>query len=54
MRRPIREAVVGMMRRGVSDRTILLAVTRSTPATRLKLAAVKKLRRKLEARRHRF
>lgn len=49
MRKPIRDQVVEMTLRGVSPKMILLAITRSQPATRLKLSAVKRVRE--EARR---
>lgn len=45
MRYPIRDMARNMARKGVSARMILLAVTRVHPTTRLKLSAVKQLRR---------
>jgi hypothetical protein len=47
MRKPIRRMVGEMLRRGVSSRMALLAVTRVHPTTRLKLARVKQIRREV-------
>lgn len=44
MRYQVKDRVVEMARRGVSARMIHLAVMRTTPATRLKLATVERIK----------